>query len=371
VVEIQKKQEQLISTANEDPMVGKIVGEKYRILGKFASGGLSDVYRACDVQEGRNVALKILRITKETTRYGFEVFTSNARSTLQHPNLVSINAMGVTEDGEPWMALEWLDGKSLSALLLEEGTISIATIMAIYEQLADVLNYAHGQGEVHMNLKPANILLVERDGKPFVKVCDFGQAKMLMERELEMADEKSPARGSPLYMSPEQFKGTRIDSRTDIYSLGCILYECLIGRPPHEGVDLLETMDRHMHTAVAFPSEPETSDAVQAVLTRMLEKDSTERYRSMAEVMTDLKGALAGQMPKPEPRPEPVQLGERGVDFITAKRGQKRKKGKEPWMFLMACVTVLLFVLIFQQCMMLVEETHAHHNKKSKVKFAE
>jgi serine/threonine protein kinase len=372
VVEIQKKQEQLISTASEDPMVGTVIGEKYRILSKFGSGGLSDVYRACDLQDGRNVALKILRITKETTRYGFELFTSNARSTFQHPNLVSTTAMGVTADGEPWLALEWLEGKSLAQLLAEEGTLPIPTILAIFEQLADVMNHAHGQGEVHMNMKPANILLVDRDGKPFVKVCDFGQAKMLMERELEMADEKSPARGSTLYMSPEQFKGTRIDSRTDIYSLGCILYECLIGRPPHQGVDLLETMDRHMNGAVSFPSEPEIAEPLQAVLARMLEKDSTERYRSMAEVMTDIKGALAGQMPKPEQRPEPTVVQDaRGVDFITAKRGQSRKKGKEPWMLLMTCVTLLLFVLIFQQCMLMVQETHGHHAKKIKPNYLE
>jgi serine/threonine protein kinase len=365
VVEIQKHEQQIISTATDDPMVGKIIGEKFRILGKHGSGGLSDVYRACDLDGARNVALKILRITQETSRQSFEVFTANARSTLAHPNFVTTIATGVTEEGEPWVAQEWLDCKTLTDLLAVEGTLAPRTLLPIFDQIGDAMNYAHGQGEVHMNLKPSNILLVERDGKPFIKICDFGFAKMLMERELEMADEKSPARGSTLYMSPEQFKGTRIDSRSDIYALGYILYQCMFGRPPHEGVDMLETMDRHMNSEVNFPSEPEVSEPVQAVLKRMLEKESTSRYRSMSEVMTDLRNALAGQMPKVEVRPEPtVLLDSRGVDFITAKRGSGGRKGKEPWMLLMTCLTVLLFVVIFQQCMIMVQEMHKPHAPK-------
>lgn len=366
VVELQKQSKQVISTGGDDPMVGKVIGEKYRIISKHGSGGLSDVYRACNLHSTREVALKILRVTRETTRHSFEAFDSNARSTLQHPNFVSTISTGITPDGEPWLALEWLQGKSLAQLLAEEGALPLQTILALFDQLADALNYAHGQGEVHMNLKPSNVLIVERDGKPFVKVSDFAYAKILIERELEMADEKAPAKGTPLYMSPEQFKGTRIDSRSDIYAAGCILYECLFGRPPHQGVDLLETMDRHMNVAVSFPSEPEVSEQIQAVLARMLDKESTARYRSMAEVMSDLRGAMVGHFPKPEVRPEPVlPYDHRAVDFITAKRGSASPKGKEPWMLLMTCVTLLLFVLIFQQCMIMAQQTHKPRTHKS------
>jgi eukaryotic-like serine/threonine-protein kinase len=282
---------------------------------------------------------------------------------VQHPHLITPIALGLTADGEPWLAMEWLDAKPLSVWLAEEGALSMTTIVEMFKQVADFLNYAHSQGEVHMNLKPSNILLVERPQGAFVKIADFGYAKMLMERELEMADEKAPARGSPLYMSPEQFKGTRIDSRSDIYSVACMMYECFYGRPPHQGVDLLETMDRHMHAEVTFPSEPELPEAAQEVLRMMLRKDSTERPRSIQEAMQLLESGLEGHFPKPEPRPEPAFADARGVDFITAKRGTAAKKGREPWMLLMGCVTVLLFVLIFQQCMVMIRDTtHGKHH---------
>jgi serine/threonine protein kinase len=151
-----------------------------------------------------------------------------------------------------------------------------------------------------------------------------------------------------------------------------MLYECLYGRPPHQGVDLLETMDRHMHGELTFPSEPELSEQMQAVLAKMLAKDSTERQRSMADAMQDIRSALKGEFPKEEVRPQPtIAFDARGVDFITAKRGSARKKGREPWMLLMGCLTLLLFVLIFQQCMMMVQDLHAHQLKRSHAKHTE
>lgn len=355
-MDIQKTQAQsLTSTVSSDPFVGTTVADRFRILSKVGSGGLSDVYKACETSSVRTVALKIIRLTRENTRHGFELFTSNARLTVQHPNLVSVVACGVTADGEPWLATEWLEGKTLADLLATEGNLSVETTISIFQQIADALGYAHSKGEVHINLKPSNIFLMDRDGQPFVKILDFGFAKMLIERELEMADEKGPARGSPLYMSPEQFKGTPIDSRSDIYSFGCMMYECLYGRPPHQGIDLLETMDRQMHSTVSFPSEPEICPQLQAVLTKLLDKDSVRRHRTLSDAMADVQRALQGEYPVEELLPDPTQDA-RGVDFMSAKRGQQRPKGREPWMMLMGCVTLLLFVLIFQQCMNMVRE---------------
>lgn len=365
-MDTQKTQQSVISAASSEPLVGVTIGERYRILEKVGSGGLSDVYKACDVSSVRTVALKIIRINKETSKTGFELFASNARLNVQHPNLVSIYECGLTPEGEPWLALEWLEGRTLADLLREEGTLSLDTTVQMFEQIADALGYAHGKGEVHINLKPSNIMIVQHDGKPFVKICDFGYAKLLMERELEMADERAPARGSALYMSPEQFKGTRIDSRSDVYALACITYECLFGRPPHQGVDLLETMDRHMHVPVSFPSEPETSEALQAVLVKMLAKDLVHRYRTLSDAVADLHRALRGDMPKEEILP--LATDANAVDFITSKRGSAIPKGREPWMLLMGCMTFLLFVLIVQQCMLIAQESGVHrvvkHDKK-------
>ncbi len=219
-METQKTQQTIISAASSDPLIGQMVGERYRILSKVDSGGLSDVYKACEIATVRTVAIKIIRISNDDGRSGFEMFTSNAKLNVQHPNLVTMHGCGLTEAGEPWLALEWLEGRTLANMLASDCTLSLDTIRNIFQQLADVLTYVHSKGEVHINLKPSNIFIVQRDGQPFVKLCDFGFAKMLIERELEMADEKGPANGSALYMSPEQFQGTRIDSRTDIYATG-------------------------------------------------------------------------------------------------------------------------------------------------------
>jgi serine/threonine-protein kinase len=355
-MDTQKAQQRaIVSDASADPLIGTTIGERFRLISKVGSGGLSDVYKACEIATVRTVAIKIIRISKDSGKSGFELFTSNARPSVQHPNLVSMLACGLTEEGEPWLALEWLEGRTLAELLSQEGTLPMGTILPVFQQISDALAYAHNKGEVHINLKPSNILIVQRDGAPFVKICDFGFAKLLIERELEMADEKAPARGSALYMSPEQFKGTRIDSKSDIYSFGCMLYECLVGRPPHEGNDLLDTMDRHMHVDVSFPSEPEVLPQMQAVLSKMLAKDSARRHRTLSDAMADILGAMNGEFPKEEQLPRSnVDAG--AVDFITAKRGAARKKGHEPWMLLMGCVTVLLFVLIFQQCMNMVRD---------------
>ena len=368
MVDVQKNEQRtFLSTSSDDPLVGAVVGDKFRIVSRVSGGGLFDMYRATDTNEGRTVAIKILRVTQNVTSHPFTAFSSNARSTFRHPNFVATIASGLTGDGEPWLALEWLEGKSLQEFIAGEGAMSIANVLPVFEQIGDALTCAHAEGEVHMNLQPSNILLVERDGKQLVKIYDLGYSKMLMERELEMADEKAPARGSTLYMSPEQFKGTLLDARSDIYSVGCMLYESLYGRPPHQGADLLETMDRHMHGELTFPSEPELSEQVQAVLAKMLAKQSTERQRSMADALADIKNALRGEFPKEEVRPQPtVAFDARGVDFITAKRGSAAKKGREPWMLLMGCLTVLLFVVIFQQCMIMVQDLHAHQHKHAK-----
>lgn len=346
---------EILRTAS-DPLVGSTIADRFRLIANVGAGGLSDVFKACEVASVRTCALKLIHINRECIKSGFELFSSNAKPTVQHPNLLNLHACGVTPEGEPWVAYEWLEAETLQALISREGALPFDTIVEIFQQIADAIGYAHSKGEVHFNLKPSNILLVERDGKPFVKISDFGFSKLLMERELEMVDEKAPPRGSPLYMSPEQFKGTRIDSRSDIYAFGCMLYECLTGRPPHQGVDLLETMDRHLHTEVTFPDEPEISEPMQAVLKKLLAKDPLHRHRSLSDAMADVCRAMQGEFPKIELLPAATD-DSRGVDFITAKRGTSGRKGREPWLLLMSCVTVLLFVLVFQQCMSMVRES--------------
>ena len=354
-------QQPLASAPN---LVGETIGDKYRILSMIGSGLVSEVYKAMDVSSVKTVALKIVKLDRQPDKDSVQLFEHNARLNVQHPNLTTVHACGFTAAGEPWLALEYLQGKSLSQLLREEGHLSVDTSFRIFEQVTDALAHVHSKGEVHINLKPSSIYLVDLpDKEVFVKVMDLGVSKLLLERELELVDENAPAVGSTLYLSPEQLRGERIDARSDIYSLGCILYQCLIGRAPHEGSNLLETMDRHFNANIEFPLEPDVPLALQNVMRNMLAKEPDGRYRSLVEVRADLQ--LAKDDKQVELRkPASEAPSSKGYSPpLTSRR--PHRKGNEPWMLLLTCLTILLLVAIVQQSIAISVELHKHSARRS------
>jgi len=272
---------------------------QYVIAGEVARGGMGVVYKAFDPVLKRTVALKVLlhaeHASQEDVRRFFQEASSAAR--LQHPNIVPIHELNILE-GRHYYTMDFIDGRPLDAFLAAGPPAR--TVLELLEKVARALDYAHAQGIVHRDLKPANIL-VDSAGEP--KITDFGLAKI-------MADPKSTAgaggltrsgtvMGTPNYMAPEQASGrsSEVDARTDIYAMGCILYEALTGQPPFAGDNVVDTLRRHVEE---FPRSPSSSGAVihadvETICMKCLEKEPARRYQSAAELAGDIRRFLDGQ----------------------------------------------------------------------------
>lgn len=276
-------------------LTGQQIG-KYEIRSKLGEGGMGEVYAAYDTELGRNVAIKLLpkEFTTDADRRGR--FRQEARvvSALNHPNIITIYEIGETEEGS-FLATEFVDGRTLREVIKQE-SMTLTRILRIIEQTANALVAAHAAGIVHRDIKPENIM-VRRDS--IVKVLDFGLAKPNEEiaSSTGASDNKTipgTVMGSARYMSPEQARGREVDARTDIWSLGVVLYELLTGRVPFNGETTTDTV------AAVIYQEPEPISALlpnaptelQRILRKALQKDREERYQSVKDLSLDVKDLL-------------------------------------------------------------------------------
>jgi len=284
-----------------DPLVGQMVNGKFRIIEEVAAGGMGKIYRAEQLPLGRVVAVKVLhtRYTDTPDDPAFQkrfFLEASILSRLQHPNIVTVFDYGRIEglaEEAFFMAMEFLPGETLHRRLKREGGLSPEATVAIVRQIAKGLREAHRQGVVHRDLKPSNVMLVpDESGEETVKILDFGLVKVLRDDSEELTKEGSFL-GSPRYMSPEQIAHGRVDLRTDIYSLGVILYQCLCGRPPFEADNAVHILMAHLHTPV--PPFHERNPAVVvpeplgALAMLCLEKQPERRPASMDDFLTALR----------------------------------------------------------------------------------
>ncbi len=291
-----------------DPLIGTVLGERYRILRAIGEGGMGVVYEAEHELIEKRVALKVLREAFTRRADVVERFRQEAKSAskIGHPNIVDVSDFGETSTGASYIVLEILKGEDLADVLSRECALAPTRAVLIVYQVAKALDAAHKKNIIHRDLKPENIYLVERDAQPdFVKVVDFGVAKM---SDIESLGGRKLTRtgmifGTPEYMSPEHSGGKSLDHRVDIYALGVILYELLTGRVPFEGDNFMEVLGKHTHNPVPALREvnPGTrvSPELERVLFRALEKDPAQRYQSMAELVADLR--TAPEMPATAP----------------------------------------------------------------------
>src|ERR1700733_9221850 len=244
-----------------DPLLGQILGGKYKVIRLLGEGGMGAVYEG-EQQLGttkRKVAVKTLhphlsRDPKIKARFEREVGTI---AELEHPNTIQVYDFGTTPEGILYIVMEFLSGKSLADQLEKQGPMEPDRVVTILEQVCGSLEEAHARGIVHRDLKPDNVVLVERAGKrDFVKVLDFGIAKRSREedKEEQKLTQQGMVLGTPPYMSPEQFTGRPIDSRSDIYSLGVMTYEMLSGKLPFQADTAWEWATQHM-TQPPIPME--------------------------------------------------------------------------------------------------------------------
>lgn len=267
---------------------GYVLDGVYEIGPLIGQGGMCEVYSARHMQLDRRVAVKVLKPNLSISRDAVERFRREAVAvaSLDHPNIVHVFGYG-TLDGLPYMVMELVEGRSLADLLRVEHRLSRKVALPLFTQICDALDYAHGKGIVHRDLKPSNIMLI---GEPYVvKVLDFGIAKLMPEsgKEIQKLTQTGELFGTVAYMSPEQCLGHRVDARSDIYSLGCLMYEALTGELPHQAETPFAIMHKRLSEDTA--ANAVLADNVGAVILRTLEKDPSRRIPSAAVLKKALR----------------------------------------------------------------------------------
>jgi serine/threonine protein kinase len=312
-------------TPGYDLQPGQIVLNTWEVLEPLGRGGMGAVYRVYHRFLQKEMAMKTLR-PDQVTDVNWKRFQTEAKAIakLVHPNIIQIFDMGTAEDGQPFYTMELLNGQGLDEWIRYE-PITAAQAVTVFRQVASALAFAHERGIVHRDIKPANIVLTfaEENKPPVVKVVDFGIAKLGTENQ--GLTKEGEVFGSPLYMSPEQATGQKVDHRSDIYSFGCALYETLTGFPPFKGKSAMETMMMHLEKT-PLPIErarPEMKfpPGLSAIVQMMLAKDSDERYSSASQIAQDLMQIERGMGEKVAYRlqtasqmvPEPEQVQEDAV----------------------------------------------------------
>ncbi len=313
-----------VSPESLDPLVGQTLDNRFLVVDVVGSGAMGKVYRAVQLPLNRAVALKVLDSTwgagrEESFKQRFLVEAA-LHAKLNHPNTVRVVDYGHTHDGLYFLAMEYLDGETLETVL-KQGALPWHRVLTIGLQMARALREAHELGVVHRDLKPANVVLLNADDdSDFVKVVDFGLVKSFVEgHELEgrAITQQGMLLGSPPYMAPEQGEKNRADPRSDLYSLGVMLYEMLTGRPPFIGNSALDVIMKHVNEPVPPLNVPPHREpppaALTSVVTRCLAKSPMDRFQSMDELIVALQEVSPSRAPAPvqvkEPPQEPTEIG--------------------------------------------------------------
>ena len=265
----------------------------YKILEELGAGGMGEVYLAEDTKLGRKIALKLLPASFTDHRERLQRFQREARtaSALNHPNIVTIHEFG-EQNGRPFIAAELIKGKTLRERI-SRGPLPPGETIRIAVQIASALSDAHSAGVVHRDVKPENVM-VRDDG--IVKVLDFGLAKLTepegggpdSQTSTEVRTNPGALMGTTPYMSPEQVRGLEVDAQTDVWSLGCVMYEMSTGRPPFSGETNSDVMVSILEREPPSPS-PAIPAGLNSVIARALQKRRENRYNNAREIVSDLK----------------------------------------------------------------------------------
>src|SRR5467141_770940 len=263
---------------------------RYEIVGELGRGAMGVVYKAMDPVIGRTVAVKTIRLSEQGTGLSrpelLSRFQTEARAAglLTHPNIVVVFDAG-EEDGLYYITMELVEGKSLQALLDGGHAFPLPRTLRIMEQTCSALQFAHERNVIHRDIKPANLMLTADDS---VKITDFGTAKIL---QFGTVQQTAHVMGTPSYMSPEQVKGRAVDGRSDIFSLGVMLYEMVTSEKPFPGQNITTVIYKIVNEDPVPPRQinPSIHAGISAVVMRALEKEPDQRYQSCREMVEDLR----------------------------------------------------------------------------------
>ena len=288
-------------TPAADPLVGTVLGERYLVQELVGEGGMGRVYLGQHKMMRKRIAIKVihphlLSVAEVVARFEREAI---AAGHIEHPNAVAATDFGRTADGALYLIMEYVEGRRLDESIGEKKRFSVPRVVHITKQIVRALRRAHALGIVHRDVKPENVLLIERDGDPdFVKVLDFGIAKMtLSEGDGAPLTQVGMVYGTPEYMSPEQATGSQVDARADLYSVGVLMYEMLAGRRPVRGASPVELLGQHV-TATVPPlaevsPEAHVPEVLESLIRRLLAKLPEQRPATATEVLEALDGVAA------------------------------------------------------------------------------
>ena len=277
-------------------LVDTVLDGKYRITRKLGSGSMGDVYEGRQEGTGRRVAVKVLKPERASRDVFRHRFLREARSALMipHPNVVEVIEVGATEHGLLYFSMEYLQGEDLGALLKRLRHLPWSQTREILLQVSAGLAAAHACGVVHRDIKPSNILLLAGKDPPVVKIVDFGVAKLSAGMVSRVLTQAADVVGTVLYMSPEQAEGEPADERSDIYALGVMAYETVVGRVPFPGNDIFKVMHAHLREDPTPPGElvPDLPAEASEFIMTCLRKRPADRYPNMDWVLGVLEGRL-------------------------------------------------------------------------------
>ncbi|MBE6957985.1 MAG: Stk1 family PASTA domain-containing Ser/Thr kinase [Ruminococcaceae bacterium] len=267
-----------------DKYIGRVLDDRYEILEKIGTGGMAVVYKARCRRLNRLVAIKILRaefIQDEEFRSRFHA-ESRAVAMLSHPNIVSVYDVSTTNEAD-YIVMELIDGITLKQYMEKKGTVNWKETLHFAIQIAKALEHAHSRGIIHRDIKPHNVMVLKNGS---VKVTDFGIARVMNESNTLTKE----ALGSVHYLSPEQAKGGRVDIRSDIYSLGVVMYEMATGRPPYDGETPVAVAIQHINGKATLPSaiNPHIPGGLEQIIVRCMSQQPADRFPSASALLTDL-----------------------------------------------------------------------------------